>query len=250
MPRLQGKVAVITGGSSGIGLATATRFAEEGAYVYITGRRQKELDQAVKSIGRNVAAVQGDVTSLEDLDRLYAQIRAEKGVLDIVVANSGAMEVVTLTNVKPEQYDRMFGVNTRGLFFTVQKAVPLMTRGGSVILIGSMATQRARAPGLSVYGASKAAVRSFARSWTMDLRELGIRVNTLSPGPVDTPIIDTQAPTKQAADELRARYASMIPMGRMGQTREIAATALFLASDESSFITGTEICADGGAAQV
>lgn len=250
MSRLQDKVAIVTGGNSGIGLATARLFVEEGAYVYITGRRKAELDAAVASIGRNVAAVQGDVTQLSDLDRLYDRIATEKGVLDVVFANSGMVELVTLPHVTPAQFDRIFNVNVRGLLFTVQKALPLMTRGGSVILNGSVGGSKARAPGYSVYGASKAAVRAFARGWTTDLKGRGIRVNTLSPGPIDTPLIDEQAPDKAAADELRATFAAAIPLGRMGRPEEIAAAALFLASNESSFITGIELFADGGVAQV
>jgi NAD(P)-dependent dehydrogenase (short-subunit alcohol dehydrogenase family) len=249
MSRLQGKVAVITGGSSGIGLATAQRFVEEGAYVFITGRRQSELDQAVKLIGRNVTGVQGDVSDLDDLDRLYATVGAAKGKIDILFANSGIVEHQKIGEISEAHFDKTFGINARGLLFTVQKALPLIRDGGSIILTGSIAGYKAMSAH-STYSATKAAVRSFARTWTVELKDRGIRVNTLSPGPVDTPIMDKQVATKEAADKLRANFAAIIPLGRMGRSEEIASAALFLASDESSFVAGIDLSVDGGMAQI
>jgi NAD(P)-dependent dehydrogenase (short-subunit alcohol dehydrogenase family) len=249
MSNLKGKVAVVTGGSSGIGLATAQRFVKEGAYVFITGRRQAELDKAVELIGSNVSAVQGDVSNLADLDRLYATIKSQKGKLDIVVANSGIVDPKTIDAADESHYDKTFDVNAKGLFYTVQKALPLMGKGGAIILVASIAAVKGM-PGYGTYSATKAAVRSFARTWTVELKERGIRVNTLSPGPIDTPIIDSQAETKEGAAQIRASFASMIPLGRMGEADEIASAALFLASDESSFIAGIDLPVDGGMAQV
>lgn len=247
--RLKDKVAVITGGSSGIGLATAERFVEEGAYVFILGRRQAELDKAKARIGRNVTAVQGDVADLRDLERLYELVRAEKGAVDIVVAGAGVVEVQSIGTVTVEHFDRTFQVNARGVFFTVQSALPLMTRGGSIVLVSS-ATHSKGFPGYDVYSAAKAGVRSFARTWAIALKDRGIRVNTLSPGPIDTPLIDTQFRTKQEADQARTMFAGMVPLGRLGRPEEMAAAALFLASDESSFSTGIDLVADGGVSQV
>jgi NAD(P)-dependent dehydrogenase (short-subunit alcohol dehydrogenase family) len=249
MERLKGKVAVITGGSSGIGLATAALFVKEGAYVFITGRRQAELDKAKAQIGKNVTAVQGDVSKLHDLDRLYKQIKSEKGQLDIVIANSGIVDPKSLKDASPEHYDQTFDINAKGLFYTVQKALPLLKEGASIVLMSSVASIKG-IPGYSTYSATKAAIRSFARTWTVELKGTGIRVNTLSPGPVDTPIIDGQATTKQGADELRAMFSSMIPLARMGRADEIAAAALYLASSESSFVAGIDLHVDGGLAQV
>lgn len=249
MSILQGKVVVVTGGSSGIGLATAQRFVREGAYVFITGRRQAELDKAIELIGSNVTAVQGDVSSLADLDRLYATVRSHKGKLDILVANSGIVDPKPVEDADEAHYDKTFDINAKGLFYTVQKALPLMGKGGSIVLIASVASVKG-IPGYGTYSATKAAVRSFARTWTMELKERGIRVNVLSPGPIDTPIIDSQAETKAGADQLRELFGSMIPLGRMGEAKEIAAAALFLASDESSFIAGIDLPVDGGMAQV
>jgi NAD(P)-dependent dehydrogenase (short-subunit alcohol dehydrogenase family) len=249
MSRLQGKVAVITGGSSGIGFATAKRFVEEGAYVFITGRRQSELDKAVEEIGHGVTAVQGDVTSSDDLDRLYAKVKETKGVIDVLFANSGFIELQSIDEITSEHFDKTFGINTKGLLFTVQKALPLMLRGGSIIVASSIANVKA-IPSYTTYSASKAAVRSFVRTWTLELKDRGIRVNTLSPGPVDTPIIDSQFQTKEEADELRETFAKAIPLGRMGRPEELAAAALFLASDESSFVAGIDLPVDGGMAQV
>ena len=245
MSKLQGKVAVVTGGNSGLGLAIAKRFVEEGAFVCITGRRQAELDKAVTAIGNNVSAVQGDVQSLADLDRLYAQIGAEKGAIDIVVANSGIVDPQLLADTTEESFEKVFGVNVRGLAFTVKKALPLLKDGGAVIVISSIASVKGF-PGYGTYSASKAAVRSFVRTWTAELKDRRIRVNTISPGPIDTPIMDTQADTKEGADAVRAGFAAAVPFGRLGRPEEIAAAALFLASDEASFIAGVDLPVDGG----
>lgn len=249
MSNLKGKVAVVTGGSSGIGLATAQRFVKEGAYVFITGRRQAELDKAVELIGSNVTAVQGDVSNLADLDRLYAAVKSQKGKLDIVVANSGIVDPKTIDAADEAHYDKTFDINSKGLFYTVQKALPMMGKGGSIILMSSVASVKGIA-GYGTYSATKAAIRSFARTWTVELKERGIRVNTVSPGPVDTPIIDGQADSKEGADQIRSFFASVIPLGRMGEAHEVASAALFLASDESSFIAGIDLPVDGGMAQV
>jgi NAD(P)-dependent dehydrogenase (short-subunit alcohol dehydrogenase family) len=247
--RLAGKVAVVTGGNSGIGLATAKRFAAEGAHVFITGRRQKELDAAVKSIGRNATAVVGDVSKLADLDRLYATVRKEKDRVDVVFANAGLGEFMPLGSITEEHFDKTFAVNVKGLLFTVQKALPLMPDGGSIILNASVAGVKGIAA-FSVYSATKAAVRSFARSWTTDLKDRRIRVNVISPGPIDTPILEAVMPSKEQSEEFKSGVTSMVPLGRMGRPEEIANAALFLASDESSFIAGAEIFVDGGLAQV
>jgi NAD(P)-dependent dehydrogenase (short-subunit alcohol dehydrogenase family) len=249
MSKLSGKVAVITGGSSGIGLAAARRFVDEGAYVFVTGRRKLELDRARATIGRNVTAVQGDVANLADLDRLYAQVKAEKGVIDVIVASAGFVEHASIDTATPEHFDKTFGINARGLFFTVQKALPLMTRGGSIVLVSSVLHLKGL-PAHGTYSATKAAVRSFARTWAMELKERGIRVNTLSPGAIDTPIIDSQFKTRQEADGARAMFAQLTPLGRIGQPDEMASAALFLASNDSSFSTGIDLVADGGLTQV
>jgi NAD(P)-dependent dehydrogenase (short-subunit alcohol dehydrogenase family) len=245
MSRLQNKVAVITGGTSGIGLSTAQRFVEEGAHVFIFGRRRQELDKAAALIGRNVTAVQGDVGKVEDLDRLYAQVQTQKGRLDILVASAGVVEIQPFGEVTTEHYDRTFDINVRGLLNTSQKALPLMREGGAIILVSSIAAFMGF-PGYTTYSATKAAVRSFARTWTAELKDRGVRVNVLSPGPIDTPIIDSQSDTKEGADQMRAHFASLIPAGRMGSPEELANAALFLASDESSFIYGAELVVDGG----
>ena len=242
MGKLQGKVVVITGGTTGIGFASAKLFVEEGAYVFITGRRQRELDAAVRAIGSNVTGVQGDVSKLADLDRLYAAVKA-KGKLDIVFANAGVAEFVALDRITEEHFDKLFDINVKGTLFTVQKALPLLKDGGSIIITGSIAGVKGT-PAFGVYGATKAALRSFARTWTSDLKDRHIRANVVSPGPTDTPVLDGLP-----AENL-ARIVSTIPMGRMGEADEIARAALFLASDDSSFVTGIELFVDGGRAQV
>ena len=249
MNRLQNKTAVITGGSSGIGLATAQRFADEGAAVFIVGRRQSELDKAVAQIGHNVTAVQADVTNLNDLDRLFATVKRERGQIDVLFANSGSIEHRTIDQISPEHYDATFDVNVRGLIFTVQKALPLMPNGGSIILTSSIAGVKGL-PAHGTYSAAKAAVRSLARTWTMELKDRGIRVNAISPGAIDTPIIDSQVSTAAEAAELRAKFAAATPLGRIGRPEEIASAALFLASEDSSFVAGIELFVDGGLAQV
>ncbi|SEC71410.1 NAD(P)-dependent dehydrogenase, short-chain alcohol dehydrogenase family [Rhizobiales bacterium GAS188] len=249
MSRMHGKVAVITGGSSGIGLATAKRYVEEGAYVYILGRRQEELDKAVKEIGRNVTAVRGDVTDLADLDRLYAQVAADKRKVDVLMAGAGFVEHQRLGEITEAHYDKTFGLNARGLLFTVQKALPLMGQGGSIILIGSIAALMGF-PAHTTYSGTKAAIRSFARTWTIELKDRGIRVNVISPGPIDTPIIDSQAATKEGADKIRENFIKVIPLGRMGRAEEVAQAAVFLGSDESSFVAGIDLVVDGGMAAV
>jgi NAD(P)-dependent dehydrogenase (short-subunit alcohol dehydrogenase family) len=242
MGKLEGKVVVITGGSTGIGLAAARLFVKEGANVFITGRRQKELDDAVRAIGRNVTGVQGDVARLADLDRLYEAVRA-KGRIDVVFANAGVAEFAPLETITEEHFDELFNINVRGTLFTVQKALPLLNDGGSIILTGSVAGVKGTAA-FGVYGATKAAIRNFARAWTVELKDRRIRSNVLSPGPTETPILD-----QQPSDAI-ARIAATIPMGRMGKPDEIAKAALFLASDDSSFVTGIELFVDGGRAQI
>ena len=242
MGKLQGKVAVITGGSTGIGLATAKLFVREGAYVFITGRRQKELDEAVKAIGSNISGVQGDVAKLADLDRLYETVKG-KGRIDIVFANAGLAEIAPLKEVTEENFDKIFNINVKGTLFTVQKALPLLNDGGSIILMGSVASAKGT-PGWSVYGASKAAIRNFVRGWTVELKDRRIRSNVLSPGPIETPLVAAQP------QDAIASIVSTIPMGRMWEPDEVAKAALFLASDDSSFVTGIELFVDGGRAQI
>jgi NAD(P)-dependent dehydrogenase (short-subunit alcohol dehydrogenase family) len=250
MSKLTGKIAVITGGSSGIGLATAEQFVAEGAYVYVTGRREKELDAAVAQIGRNVTGVQGNVANLEDIDRLYAQIAREKGRVDILFANAGiASQNTPMGQITPNQFDLTFGINVRGLLFSVQKVLPLMPDGGSIIMNGSAASIKGL-PTQTVYSATKAAVRSFARTWTSELRERKIRVNTVSPGYTDTPIFETVGWPKEQVDAIVASILPLIPAGRFGRPEEIAKTVVFLASDDSSYITGVELFVDGGGAQI
>ncbi|MEH2563250.1 SDR family NAD(P)-dependent oxidoreductase [Bradyrhizobium sp. AZCC 2289] len=245
MSGLQGKVAVITGGSSGIGLATAQRFVREGAFVYIFGRRKSELDQTAALIGQRVAAVQGDVQCIRDLDRLYARIREEKGGIDVLVANSGFIDPQLLVDTTEENFEKTFGTNVRGLLFTVQKALPLISDGGAIVLISSIAAFKG-IPKYTSYSATKAAVRSFVRTWTAELKDRGIRVNAISPGAIDTPIIDAQSATKEGADAIRASFKAATPLSRVGRPEEIAAAALFLASDESSYVAGADLVVDGG----
>jgi NAD(P)-dependent dehydrogenase (short-subunit alcohol dehydrogenase family) len=250
MKKLEGKIAVITGGNSGIGLATAQRFVSEGAYVFITGRRQSELDEAVKQIGTNVSGIQGDVSNLADLDRLYAAVKKQKGHIDILFANAGVGELVPLEAITEAHFDKTFGINVKGLLFTVQKALPLFQDGGSIILNASIAASKGF-EGLSIYSATKAAVRSFARSWTVELKNHKIRVNAISPGPIDTPGIRTGLiQNEEQIKQFIASQVATIPLGRMGDPDDVANVVSFLASDESSFITGIELFVDGGAAQI
>ncbi|WP_183975542.1 SDR family NAD(P)-dependent oxidoreductase [Tunturiibacter gelidoferens] len=243
MGKLDGKVAVITAATSGMALATAKLFVEEGAYVFITGRRQDKLDEAVKAIGRNVTGVQGDASKLVDLDRLYEIVKKEKGKIDVLFASAGLGEFAKIGEVTEEHFDKHFDLNVRGTLFTVQKALPLFTDGGSIFLNGSIASIKGF-PAFSVYSATKAAVRSFARTWLVDLKERNIRVNILSPGTIDTPILDPLGP------DAKAMFASLVPRGEIGRPEEIATVALFLASNDSSFVNGIELFVDGGTAQI
>lgn len=247
--KLQNKVAVITGGSSGIGLATAKRFVAEGAYVFITGRRQSELDKAVAEIGKNVTAVQGDISNLDDLDRLYATVKTEKGSLDIIVASAGFVEIKATAEVTLEHFDKTFNINAKGTLFTVQKALPLLNDNGSIVLVGSCVYLKGF-PQYLTYGATKAAIRYYTKAWAAELKGRGIRVNTLSPGATDTPIVDGQFKTAEEAADAKKMFASFTPLGRIGEPEEIASAALFLASSESSYITGVDLVADGGMTQL
>jgi NAD(P)-dependent dehydrogenase (short-subunit alcohol dehydrogenase family) len=247
--KLDGRVALITGGNSGIGLATAKRFVNEGAYVFITGRRGSELAAAVKEIGKNVTGVQGDVSDLGDLDRLFAQIKREKGKLDIVFANAGVAKYAPFGKVTEELYDSIFNINVKGLFFTVQKALPLLPDGASIILNASVVGSKGLAAN-SVYSATKAAVRSFARTWTTDLKDRRIRVNAVSPGPIETPGLNNLVASSEAGRQRMLAISTTVPLGRLGRPDEIAKAVIFLASDDSSYITGTELFVDGGFAQV
>ena len=249
MEKLGGKVALITGGNSGIGLATAKLFVNEGAYVFITGRRDPELAAAVKEIGRNVTGIQGDVSNLGDLDRLFAQIKREKGRLDIVFANAGVATYAPFGKITEEHYDSIFDINVKGLLFTVQKALPLMPDGASIILNASIVASKGL-PANSVYSATKAAVRSFARTWTTDLKDRRIRVNAVSPGPIDTPGLNDLAASTGAGEQRLRMLSNSVPLGRLGRPDEIAKAVVFLASDDSSYVTGTELFVDGGIAQV
>jgi NAD(P)-dependent dehydrogenase (short-subunit alcohol dehydrogenase family) len=249
MGKLDGKVALVTGGNSGIGLAAAKRFVQEGAYVFITGRTQSKLDQAVKQVGSNVTGVQGDVAKLGDLDRLFAQIKKEKGKLDIVFANAGIAKYASLGTIDEEHFDSIFGGNVKGLLFTVQKALPLMPDGASIILNASVVGTKGL-PSNSVYAATKAAVRSFARTWTTDLKARKIRVNAISPGPIDTEGLRELFGSAQAGQDRLKSIGSTVPLGRLGNPDEIAKAVVFLASDDSSYVTGIELFVDGGFAQV
>ena len=250
MNKLEGKIAVITGGNSGIGLATAKRFVTDGAYVFISGRRQHELDTAVSEIGKNVMGIQGDVSNLVDLDRLYSIVKQEKGHIDILFANAGIGEFARLGQISEEHFDKAFGVNVKGLLFTVQKAIPLFKDdGGSIILNSSIAASKG-VEGFSVYSASKAAVRSFARTWTVDLRRRKIRVNAVSPGQIDTKALSDLMQNEEHSRQLKKDLVSTVPLRRMGTPDEVAKVVSFLASDDSSYVTGIELFVDGGAAQI
>jgi NAD(P)-dependent dehydrogenase (short-subunit alcohol dehydrogenase family) len=246
MNKLEGKIALITGGNSGIGLATAKQFVNEGAYVFITGRRDTELAGAVKEIGRNVTGFQGDVSKLGDLDWLFAQIKRQKGKLDVVFANAGGAQFAPLDKVTEGHFDALFNGNVKGLLFTVQKALALLPDGGSIILNASTAASKAPAPEWSVYSATKAAVRSFARTWTTELKHRRIRVNAVSPGYTDTPPWHSV----EGADQLMKNISASVPLGRFGTPDEVAKAVVFLASDDSSYVTGVELFVDGGFAQV
>src|ERR1700734_2032272 len=249
MGKLDGKIALITGGNSGIGLATAKRFVNEGAYVFITGRRNAELAAAVREIGHDVAGVRGDVSNLRDLDRLFEQIKREKGKLDIVFANAGIAKYAHLGEISEELYDSIFGINVKGLLFTVQKALPLMPDGATIILNASIVGSKGL-PSNSVYSATKAAIRSFARTWTTDLKARHIRVNAISPGPIDTEGLRELFGSSPTGQERLKSISNTVPLGRLGKPEEIAKAAVFLASEDSSFITGVELFVDGGFAQV
>ena len=249
MGKLEGKIALVTGGNGGIGLATAKRFVNEGAQVFITGRRESELKAAIKEIGGSVASVQGDVSKLDDLDRLFAQIKKEKGRLDIVFANAGFAKYAPVGKITEELYDEIFNVNVRGVLFTVQKSLPLLPDGASIILNASIVASKGLSAN-SVYSASKAAVRSFARTWTTDLKDRRIRVNAVSPGSIDTPGLSQLLASSETGQQRLKMLPTVVPLGRLGTPDEIAKAVVFLASDDSSYITGTELFVDGGFAQV
>jgi NAD(P)-dependent dehydrogenase (short-subunit alcohol dehydrogenase family) len=249
MGKLDGKIALVTGGNSGIGLATAKEFVNQGAYVFVTGRRKPELTAASAEIGRNVTGVQGDVSNLADLDRLFAQVKREKGRLDIVFANAGAAKFAPFGKITEELYDSIFDTNVKGLLFTVQKALPLLPDGASIILNASIVASKGL-PTNSVYSATKAAVRSFARTWTTDLKDRRIRVNAVSPGSIDTPGLGELLASSETGQQRLKMLSASVPLGRLGRPDEIAKAVVFLASDDSSYITGTELFVDGGFAQV
>src|SRR5262252_3153798 len=249
MGKLDGKIGLITGGNSGIGLATAKRFVAEGAYVFVTGRREAELETAVKEIGENAAGVTGDVSNLGDLDRLFARIKEEKGRLDVLFANAGIAKYATLGEITEELYDAIFDINVKGLLFTVQKALPLMPDGSSIILNASIVASKGLSSN-SIYSATKAAIRSFARTLTTDLKSRRIRVNAISPGTIDTPGLNNLLASGEAGEQRKKMISTAIPLGRLGEADEIAAAVVFLASDDASYITGTELFIDGGFAQV
>jgi NAD(P)-dependent dehydrogenase (short-subunit alcohol dehydrogenase family) len=250
MSKLEGKVALVTGGNSGIGLATAKRFVSDGAYIFITGRRQSELDAAVKQIGENnVSGIQGDVSNLADLDRLYATINDEKGYIDILFANAGVGELAPLGTITEAQFDKTFGINVKGVLFTVQKALPLFRDGGSIILNASIAASKGIAAS-SVYNATKAAIRSFARTWTVDLKHRKIRVNAISPGMIETPGLNGLTQNKEQLEQFKTSFVSTVPLGRVGSPDEVAKAVSFLASDESSYVNGIELFVYGGVAQI
>ena len=247
--KLYGKIAVITGGNSGIGLATAKRFVSEGANVFIFGRRQNEIDAGISEIGKNVIGIQGDVSNLADLDRLYDVVKDQKGHLDILFANAGIAQFSPLGEISEEHFDKIFRINVKGLLFTVQKALPILEDGGSIILNASIGSSKG-VGGSSVYSATKAAVRSFARTWTVDLRDRNIRVNAISPGPIDTPIFSSITQNEEQSELFKKNIVNAVPMKRMGSPDEVAKAVSFLASDESSYVTGIELFVDGGLAQI
>lgn len=247
--KLAGKIALVTGGNSGIGLATAQRFIAEGAFVFITGRRQAELDAAVQTLGGQAFGIQGDVSNLADLDRAIATIKAQKGRIDVLFANAGIAEFAPLDAVTEAQYDRQFDINVKGTFFTVQKALPLLPDGAAIVLMASIVGSKG-SESSSVYSATKAAIRSLARTLTSDLKARQIRVNAVSPGPIDTPGLNEVASLTGQADQFKAQMVSVVPMGRLGDADEIAKAVVFLASDDSSYVTGVELFVDGGMAQV
>lgn len=249
MSSLNDKIAVISGGTTGIGLAIARRFVAEGAHVVIFGRRQAQLDEAVERIGRNVTAIQADATKLDDLDRVVAVVKRERGVVDIVVSNAALVEQASIDTLTPEHFDRTFDLNARSPVFLVQKLLPLMTRGGSIVLVSS-AMHVMGIPGHTTYAATKAALRSYARTWAAEFKDRGIRVNTLSPGVTDTPMLDSQGTTPEDREALVKMYLSMIPIRRLAQPEEMANAAVFLASDQSSYMTGADLMHDGGVGQV
>jgi NAD(P)-dependent dehydrogenase (short-subunit alcohol dehydrogenase family) len=249
MNKLAGKVALVTGGNGGLGLAAAKRFVAEGATVYISGRRQKELDSAVREIGAGVTALQGDVSNLADLDRMFATIREQSGRLDILFANAGIGEFLPLGHITEAHFDRIFDINVKGTVFTVQKALPLMRAGGTIVINGSMVSIKGM-PAFSVYAATKAALRSFARTWSVDLKGSGIRINVVSPGTVITPGYKRSGMSDAQIDQIKEGVAATAPLGRVGTEDEIASAVVFLASDESSYMTGADLFVDGGVAQV
>lgn len=247
--KFEGKIALITGGNSGIGLATAKRFIAEGAKVIITGRRKENLDAAVKELGPNAIGIQADASKLEDIDRIYAEIGKLYGKVDVLFVNAGGGEFATIDQVTEEHFDKTFDTNVKGLFFTVQKALPLLPEGGTIVLNASIVSIKGM-PAFGVYSATKAAVRSFARTWTNELKDRKIRVNVVSPGPIDTPGVDGLAQDAEQAKQLKANLASQVPLGRIGDADEIAKAVVFLASDDSSFVAGVELFVDGGMVQV
>jgi NAD(P)-dependent dehydrogenase (short-subunit alcohol dehydrogenase family) len=249
MGKLERKIALVTGGNGGIGLATAKQLVNEGAYVFVTGRREPELAAAVKEIGRNATGVQGDASNLGDLDRLFSQIKREKGTLDIVFANAGVAKYAVLGSITEELYDSIFDINVKGVLFTVQKALPLLPDGASIILNASIVASKGLAAN-SVYSATKAAVRSFARTWTTDLKARRIRVNAVSPGSTDTPGLSDLLASSEVGEQRKKMISNAVPLGRLGTADEIAKAVVFLASDDASYITGTELFVDGGFAQV
>jgi NAD(P)-dependent dehydrogenase (short-subunit alcohol dehydrogenase family) len=249
MAKLEGQIALVTGGSSGIGLATAKQFVNEGAYVFITGRREAELAKAAQEIGRNITAVRADASNLDDLDRLFTQIKREKGRLDVVFANAGVAKYAPLGAITEEFYDSIFNVNVKGLLFTVQKALPLLPDGAPIILNASIVASKGL-PANSVYSATKAAVRSFARTWTTDLKQRRIRVNAVSPGTIDTPGLNQLLSSAEIGRERLMAISTNVPLGRLGTPDEVAKAVVFLACDDSSYITGTELFVDGGFAKV